>query len=164
RRFPFCSNGFAAAGFAATGFTGTGLTGTGFTGTGFTGSVFTDTGFTGTGLATGVASTRTGSGSAGLGGSTATLPIETLPLNFAPSSAGTGVASLLAGRLLLKVTHPNVAVECCAIVNLQSADLDVAAQPRVLAEGQLVARGNHALDLSLERHIGALEQSFDVGA
>src|SRR5438309_1292401 len=53
---------------------------------------------------------------------------------------------LLPGRLLLNVAHPNVSVQRRAIVDLQSAHDDVAAEPRVLAQGQLVTRGDRPLD------------------
>src|SRR6266550_2237861 len=79
---------------------------------------------------------------------------------LAPFSAGTGVGTLLTGRLMLKVTHPDVSVQRRAIVDLQPADLDVAAQLRVLAQGQLVARGDRALDRALQRYVRAFEQSL----
>src|SRR5207244_1271242 len=68
------------------------------------------------------------------------------------------LAPLLTGRVGLKVTHPNVAVQRRAVVDLQSAHDDVAAELGVLAQGQLVARGDRAFDLALQRHVGALEQ------
>src|SRR5882672_6065662 len=79
-----------------------------------------------------------------------------------PFSAGTGVGSLLPGRLLLKVTHPNVPVQRRAVVDLQPADHDVAAEPGILAQGQLVARRDRAFDLTLQRHVRALEQRSDT--
>src|SRR5262249_13232768 len=82
-----------------------------------------------------------------------------LRLPLAPFSAGaaSGVCCLLAGRLVLKVTHPNVAVQRGAIVDLEPANGDVAAEPRVLRQGQLVARRHGAFDLALERHAVAFE-------
>src|SRR2546428_8109865 len=68
------------------------------------------------------------------------------------------LAPLLTGRVGLKVTHPNVSVQRRAVVDLQSAHDDVAAELGVLAEGQLVARGDRAFDLALKRHVGAFEQ------
>src|SRR5205823_771131 len=81
-----------------------------------------------------------------------------------PFSAGTGVGTLLTGRLVLKVTHPDVPVQRRAIVDLQSADLDVAAELRIPAEGQFVSRGDRAFDRSLQRHIGTFEQGLDCRA
>src|SRR5207249_2866811 len=88
-----------------------------------------------------------------------------LPL-LEPFSAGggVGVGCLLAGRLLLKVTHPYVAVQGCAIVDLQPADLDVAAEPGVPAQCELVPCRHHALDVALQRHVRALEKGLDVRA
>src|SRR5438477_6422426 len=83
---------------------------------------------------------------------------------LAPFSAGTGVGTLLTGRLVLKVTHPDVSVQRRAIVDLQPADLDVAAQLRVPAQGQLVTRSDRTLDRSLQRHVRAFEQSLHARA
>src|SRR2546421_4350645 len=65
---------------------------------------------------------------------------------------------LLTGRVGLKVTHPNVSVQRRAVVDLQPAHDDVAAELGVLAEGQLVTRRDRAFDLTLQRHVRALEQ------
>src|SRR5215472_5667864 len=83
------------------------------------------------------------------------------PTPSEPFSTGTGVAALLAGRLVLKVTHPNVSVQRRAVVDLKPLYLDVAAQSRVPAEGQLVTRCDHALDVALERHVAAFEECLD---
>jgi hypothetical protein len=81
-----------------------------------------------------------------------------------PAGAGVGVGCLLAGRLVLKVAHSNVAVQRRAIVDLQPADLDVAAEARVAAQGQLVPGGHHALDVAFQRHVRALQKGLDVRA
>src|SRR5439155_17489691 len=81
-----------------------------------------------------------------------------------PLAAGVRVASLLAGRLVLKFTHPDVAVQRRAIVDLKPAHLDVAAQPCVPSQGQLVARGDRAFDRALERHVRTFEQRLDSRA
>src|SRR5260370_3939813 len=78
--------------------------------------------------------------------------------------SGSGVGSLLDGRLVLEVAYPNMAVQRRAVVDLQPADLDVAAEPGVSAQGQLVARRDLAFDLALQRHVRAFEQRLDVGA
>src|SRR5437879_12818371 len=82
-------------------------------------------------------------------------PLETF-------ASGTGVGSLLPGRLLLKVTHPNMAVQRRAVVDLQPADRDVTAEPRVLAEGQLVTRRVRAFDRALQRNVRSLELSLYI--
>src|SRR5205807_435284 len=79
-------------------------------------------------------------------------------------SSGTGVGSLLAGRLVLKLSHPDMAVQRRAVVDLQALDDNVTAEPRVLAEGQLVTRRDRAFDRALQRNVGSFEQRFDGGA
>src|SRR5713101_8092284 len=80
--------------------------------------------------------------------------------SFGGSSAGGGVGRLATG-LLLKIAHPDVAVQCGAVLDLKPAHLDVSIQLCRLAQRELVAGRELALDLALDGDIGALEQRLD---
>src|ERR1700682_5658632 len=75
-----------------------------------------------------------------------------------PFPAGADARFLAAGAVLLNVSHADVAVEARSVLDLEPADHDVAAEPRVLAEGQLGASGDGALDIALDGHVGRLDR------
>src|SRR5229473_2171068 len=77
---------------------------------------------------------------------------------FSGSFPASGEVALAAGRLLLTVSHADVPVEAGTVLDLESAHDDVSAEPGVLAEGQLVARGDGAFESSLHRHVRSLDQ------
>src|SRR5260370_22832842 len=79
--------------------------------------------------------------------------------DFGGSSAGTGVGRLATG-LVLKVAHPDVAVEAGAVLDLQPARLHVSAQLCRLAQEKLVAGRQLTLELTFDRDVGALEQGL----
>src|ERR1700681_3751048 len=75
-----------------------------------------------------------------------------------PFPAGAGGRFLAAGAVLLNVSHSDVAVEAGAVLDLQPAHDDVAAEPCVLAQGQLVLHIDSPLDLSPHVHVGRLDR------
>src|SRR5713226_6241226 len=77
---------------------------------------------------------------------------------FCGSSAPGEIEALAAGRLLLTVSHTDVPVEAGTVLDLQPAYDDVAAQPRVLAERQLVPRRDRAFEVSLHCHVRSFDQ------
>src|ERR1700704_2146334 len=60
--------------------------------------------------------------------------------------------------MLLNVTHAYVAVEAGAVFDLKPADHDVAAEPCVLAQRELVPRCDWTLDLPLHSHVRSFDQ------
>src|SRR5258708_17974942 len=77
------------------------------------------------------------------------------------SSADVVIGRLAAGALLLKVAHPDVAVQAGAVLDLQPAHLYVAVQLRLLPQGELVARREPALDFAFDGDVGSLEKGLD---
>src|SRR5260370_39776295 len=77
------------------------------------------------------------------------------------SSADVVIGRLAAGGLLLKVAHPDVAVQAGAVLDLQPARLYVAVQFRLLPQGEVVACREPAFDLALDVDILSLDQSLD---
>src|SRR5579864_3430372 len=77
------------------------------------------------------------------------------------SSGGAGSGVLAAGRLLLKIPHPDVTVKAGSVLDLQPAHVQVSIQPGGPAQGQLVSGGERPLDLALHRQARRLEQGFD---
>ncbi len=55
------------------------------------------------------------------------------------SSADVVIGRLATGGLLLKVAHPDVAVQAGAVLDLQPAHLYISVQLRLLPQGELVA-------------------------
>src|SRR2546423_11953558 len=82
---------------------------------------------------------------------------------FVESCSGCEDAGLTA-RSLLKASHPDVAVEACAVLDLKPLDGDVAAELGGLSERQLVACREHAFDIASNRDVVALDQGLDVCA
>src|SRR5579859_2420636 len=76
-------------------------------------------------------------------------------LAIASPSVSFGLAALL-----LKASHPDVAVEARAVLDLKPLDVDVAAQAGRLAERQLVAGADRAFDLAANGHVRSLDRSL----
>src|SRR6266702_176427 len=73
-----------------------------------------------------------------------------------PDGAAWSVSTGLAARRLLKASHPHVAVEACAVLDLKSLDRHVAVHTSGLAEHELVASGQRAFDFATHGHVGAV--------
>src|SRR5690348_334228 len=81
---------------------------------------------------------------------------------FAMGSRSVCCSAGLAPFSLLKVAHPDVTVEACAVLDLQPLHGDVAVDLAGLANRQLVTRRQHTLDVAANRDVRAFDERLDV--